>query len=45
LVDPILFYFSLEPPYDLLEYRGRTSVKDAKGDPIDARVVYRYVTP
>jgi hypothetical protein len=45
LVDPILFYFSVEPPYDLLEYRGRTSVKDAKGDAIDARVVYRYAAP
>jgi hypothetical protein len=42
LVDPMRFIWSVDAPRRLLEYRGRTTIKDAKGDPIDARIVYHY---
>ena len=42
LVDPMRFVWSLDSPRRVLEYRGRTTVRDAKGDPIDARIVYHY---
>lgn len=36
------FYLSATAPYRLLEYRGRTTVKNKAGTPIWARLVYEY---
>jgi hypothetical protein len=45
LVDPMRFVWSVEAPRRVLEYLGRTTIKDAKGDQIDARIVYHYSDP
>jgi hypothetical protein len=42
MVDPMRFVWTVDSPRRLVEYRGRTAIKDAKGGQIDARIVYRY---
>ena len=43
LVDPMYFYFESKPPYHLLEYRGRVTIKTDKGKTQDLRVTYHYL--
>jgi len=42
MVAPLRFYYSATPPHQLLEYRGRASVKTDEGDPLVVRLVYYY---
>lgn len=42
VVDPVRFVFESEPPHRLVEYRGRTPIRDAEGDAERLRIVYRY---
>ncbi|MEE8433546.1 MAG: hypothetical protein V3S64_02045 [bacterium] len=39
----LYFYFESKPPYRLLEYRGRFSIKTEDGDDQDLRITYHYL--
>ena len=43
LVDPMFFFFSTEEPRRLMEFRGRSSIKDETGEPQDLRITYSYL--
>ena len=45
LVDPLHFFFAADGSGRLIEYRGRSSVQNEKGDGVDARIVYRDPAP
>lgn len=42
VVDPVYFLFEPAAPYRLLEYRGRTPIRDRDGEPQHLRIAYRY---
>lgn len=43
LVSALYFYFASKPPYRLLEYQGRVSIKTEDGETQDLRITYHYL--